>query len=60
MVVSESKGMGLMEFFIKFNEEEQEEEYYLMDEVFQKLWYYAKDKELKTVITPKTKLSHLL
>jgi hypothetical protein len=43
LIVIEKKENKTCDFFIKFNEEEQEEEYYLMDEVYQKLWYYSKD-----------------
>lgn len=44
IVVNEKKGIKLTEFFIKFNEDEEEEEYYLMDEVFQKLWHYTQNE----------------
>jgi hypothetical protein len=31
-----------------------------MDEVFQKLWHYSQDQEVKGLITPKNKLTNLL
>lgn len=36
------------------------DEYYFMDEVFQKLYHYSQDEEIKTKIKPNPKLKHLL
>jgi hypothetical protein len=54
------KGGKLVDFYIKYDEDDQEDEYFLMNEVFQKAYHYSQNEDLKKVITPKAKLSHLL
>lgn len=44
IIVNEKKNIHLVDFFLKFNEDDQEEEYYLMDEVYQKLWHYTQNE----------------
>lgn len=55
-------GCKLADYFIKFDEDEQMDEYYFMDEVFQKLYHYSQDEGVKSKITPtpSAKLKHLL
>jgi hypothetical protein len=55
-------GANLAEYFIKFDEDQQMDEYYFMDEVFQKLYHYSQDEGVKSKITPtpSAKLKHLL
>lgn len=40
----EKNGGKLSDFFIKYNEDEQEDEFYFMDEVFQKIYHYSKNE----------------
>lgn len=54
------RGGKLTDFFVEYNEDDQEEEYYFMNEVFQKLFHYTQDESIKTLITPKAKLTHVL
>lgn len=58
--VNEKKGVRFYEFFLKFNEDEEEDEFYFMEEIYQKLFHYTQNEDLKEFITPKAKLSHLL
>lgn len=56
----ESKKGSYNDFFIKYDEDDQEDEYFFMQNLFQKLYHYTKEEDIKKVVTPKEKLSHLL
>ena len=43
-IVNEKKGVRFNEFFIKFDEDEQEDEFYFMEEIYQKLYHYTQNE----------------
>lgn len=56
----EKYGGEITDFFIKYNEDDEEDEYYFMDSVFQKAYHYSNDPKITEVITPAKKVTHLL
>ena len=43
-IVIEKKGARLNEYFYKFNEDEEEDEFYFMEEIYQKLFHYTQNE----------------
>lgn len=45
-MVNEKKGVRLNEYFLKFDEDEEEDEFYFMQEIYQKLYHYTKNPDV--------------
>ena len=47
-------------YYLKFDEDEQEDEWYFMEDVLQKVYHYEPKEEVKEFIEPKAKLTKLI
>lgn len=50
----------LDEMWRKYNEDEEEDELYFIEEVFQKYYHYSKDENALKYVKPKTKFGGLI
>ena len=59
MTVLENDGR-IGDFFKKFDEDEEEDEVYFQEEVFQKYYHYSQDEKALKWVKPKARLSHII
>ena len=60
VMIKEKQGLKWEEYFIKFDEDEEEDEFYLMEAVFQKAFHYSGDQDILKFVEEKKNLTKLL
>jgi hypothetical protein len=60
MMIDEKRGIRLKEFYLPFNEDEEEDEKWFMDEVFDKLYFYSQKEEIKEYVQVSKNPSNML